>query len=786
MNDSSLPAPLHHRLTVVRAEAGTDASELAHRLAAALGLTGDGVDLRAAGSAPVVLDAEDVRRAAVERTVAAYDERAAALDRAVAHRAELASRRTHLLERAEWCESTASAARTLAAARAGADAAVAEARNEVELAAARRDRVAEQRAAARAALEEAALELESLDGAAMDENGVRRQLETATRNERDAAAALAAAEAALQSLQARLAELDETRDELCATRDALVSAEQRADADPEVEQAVAEALALYDELAEHGGPDQRAVALGRNLDAVEAEREELRRRLPEPPTDAQIQGAEADVAAARRRVDNAKAAAASFSGPPPPWWVELNSLHAQVVDAETALQTAGLRKGAIRKRYEDAVAAERARLDELGFDGYLDALTSGGRLPADRAKDDEAIVRESVALAHAEETLEQLWEHRRVGAPLVDVRDEYRRLLGEATTLLACDPAGRAVELLRNHPVVPADVVADLAYALRRTGVSTAGVGVAAAARSWLAARASASDPGRLEEIDRRLADVRAERDAAEQAVAPATAAVEEAAAAATTAARAVATLEGELRARAGDDSRLLDRAMAARSLRDQVEAVEARLAQAESDALEAWAATGDRLAAVEAERDRLEQELQDLTRRANRAAAELPPPRRPAFDLVAGMVPLAGALRAEASTVADVLAEADAVVAAAEAVAGAGPDQPTTDDLVDGLLAVVADARTRTKGPVVLAEPLARVRVAATEAVFDALASATVDGPAIVVTSNLDVVGWAIGLPATDGSLVAARSLDPLLADAVSGMSTSSTTPATAYPAAD
>ena len=762
MTDAPLPAPLHDRLTVVRTEPGSDAGELARRLVA--GLTG------------AVLDADDIRRSAVERTVASYGERAAARDQAVARRAELAARRTHLLERAEWCESTAASARALTAARANADAAVAEARHEVELAAARRDRVAQQRAAAKDAVDEATVELEGLDGAAMDENGVRRQLETATREERDATAALAAAEASLQSLEARLAELDETRDELVAAREAIASAGERDDTDPEVEAAVADALAVYDELAERGGVDQRAVALSRNIVTTESDLEELRRRLPEPPTDAQIQGAEADVAAARRRVDNAKAAAASFDGPPPPWWVELNGLHAQVVDAETALQTAGFRKGGLRKRYEDAIAAERVRLDELGFDGYLDALMSGGRLPEDKAKDEEAIIRESAALAEAEEFLEQLWEHRRVGAPLIGVRDEYRRLLAEAATMLACDPAGRAVELLRNHPAVPAEVVADLAHAVRRTGTPTAGIGVAAAARNWLAARASATDPTRLATLEQRIAETAAERAAVERAIVPATHAVEHAAATAASAARTVGTLEGELRTRAGDDSRLLDRAIAARSLREQVEAVEARLAQAEADAVAAEAASTERLAAVEAERERVEQELHDLTRRANRAASELPPPRRPAFDLITGMVPLAGALRAEASTVADLLAEADAAVAAAEAAAGGGPDHPTIEDLVEGLRAAVLDARRRTSGPVVLAEPLAGVGIAATQPVLEALSDATVEGPAVVVTGDLDVVGWAIGLPPGDGALVAARSLDGLLVS----------TPATAYPAAD
>ena len=757
MDPSPLPAPLHARLTVVRADAGTDAAELARHVA-------DGLEHAAGAGTCAVVGAAEVRRRAIEATVAAHHDRAAARDEALAHREGLATRRTHLLERAEWCEATATAARALSAARAAAEEAITTARAELDAAAARRDRVAEQRALAQAAVEEAKLELEGLDGASLDETGVRRELEAATRTEREVKATLAAAEAEVAALQSRLAHLDEARDDLAATRESITAPASSRLAEAAVAAAVADALAYYDELAERAGPHDGAAALADRLASVEWELEELRRTLPDPPTLAQLDGAEADVAAARRRLDATRAAAAAFGGPPPEWWVELTVLHARVVDAETALQTAGLRKAAARNRYEEALAAERARLDELGFDSYLDALMSGGRLAEDRARDEATIARDSDALAAAEATLEQLRSDYVAGAPLVDLLAEHGRLVADAAGILGCDPGGRAVELLRQHPAVPPPVIAELADALRPAGVATTRVGVAAAARAWLATQPTGDDPDRLAEIDRDLAELAGERHDVEQALAAAVTDAEQASAAVAAAGRNVAALEAELYARAGDDSRLLERMTAAHALRDQVEAVEARLAAAEAEARQAWAAHDAALVAAEAERDRLDRELAELSRQASRTAAELPAARRPAFDLLTEMVPLAGALRAEAGTLADLLADADAVLAAAEAAAGRGPDHPTADDLAAGVTAAVRDAGAGA-ATVVLAEPVAGADADALDVVLAAVLDLTTEVPTIVVTSDLAVIGWGIELPPDVGALVAARSLDAVLA---------------------
>jgi chromosome segregation ATPase len=750
-----LPAPLHERVTVVRVDATVagSARSLADALAATFAPDHHG------GEPPRALDAAAILAGARRLAAAAQEQRVAARAAALAHRRELASRRTELLERAEWCESAGADVRALIAATEDAAARVAEARAVLEAATARRDRVAEQRAAAAAAVEEARLELESLDGAAMDETGVRREIEAATRVERDTAATLAAAEAEVADLEARLAEVDAAHREVADALAELQAELERPDL-AEREAAVREKFAVYEDLASRAGVDPGATALADAIRRIDEELRELRRRTPEPPTDADLEQAEADVAEARRSLDNVRATAGAFHGPPPPWWEELTRLHAEVVDAETAVEVSTLRRGAARRRYEEAVAAERARLDELGFATYYDAFMSGGRLPEERARDEAAIEEATASLAAAERRLERLRADLVHGAPVVERLAERERLVDLATGLLGIDPGDRTLELLDEHPAVPPMVIGDLADTLRAAGVPTAGIGVGAAARQWLAARDAARDPARRRELERRLADLDAQRRSIEQALAPARAVAERAARDATDARRTVTALEGELAARAGDDGKLLERAAAARSLRDQVETLEARLAEAEAEAQEAWAAAAEAVSAAETEQQRVERDLADLRRRAARAAGDLSPEHRPAFDPLTGLVALGGALRAEAGELSDRLAEADAAVAAADASVAAGPADPTVEDLERALAAAVEEA----PAPAVLAEPLRGLPADAVDPLLDILLQASARHPLVVVTSDLTVVGWAIGLPSETCSLVPARSVEALL----------------------
>jgi len=779
---AALPHPLHPRLTVVRLDGGEPPDGLARRLAATLAGLG-AVDLRADAA---VVDATSLHADAVARAAAGLQLRAAERDRAVAHRAGLAARRTHLLEQAEWCQGAAASARAVLAALDDAEARVAAARADVDAAAARRERVADQRAAAQAAVDEAELALEGLDGATLDESGVRRELESATRAERDAAAARDRAEAELEALGARLAQLRAEEEQLeaaIAELDALLAARP----DPGAVAALRDALAVYDELALLAGPDPEAVEVADALRRTDAALDDLRRRLPEPPTDDQLAAAEADYAAARREVDAARAAAASFDGPPPAWWVELTALHAAVVDAEAALGS-GLRKGAHRRRYEEALAAERARLDELGFPAYLDALTSGGRLPSERAADEGRIAEATARLSRTERHVESLRRDLLAGAPLVDRIVEQERLLSIAADLLGL-PAdhdvavAEVVERLEQHRAVPMMAVDEVAVALAGVGAPVPGEihRLVPAARAWLAANGQALDPGRRDELAGRRAHAVEERRSVESAIGPATAVAERAVADATAAARTVTSLEAELHARAGDDGRLFERAVAARELRDQVAAVEARLAAADTEALEAWARASDVLAAAETERDRLAGELATLQRRASRASAELPPERRPPVDLLTGLVALAGALRADATTLAGELAEADRVVTDAEAAAD-GAATPTPADIAEALRAALGAGT----GPVVLAEPFADLDAPDVDALLGLLAHASAERPTVVVTGDLAVIGWAIGLPAEVGCLVPARSLDQLVPPALPGEATATDTAVTARRTAD
>lgn len=744
----SLPAPLHHRLTVVRAGASDDARQLAAGLVAAL------ADLECG---PLV-DADALHDAARALAAEARERRLAERAAAVAARRELAARRTELLERAAWCEATGGTARTLVAAADEARARVEEARAAAQAAAARRERVAEQRAAAAAAVDEARLELESLDSASLDETGVRREIEAATRAEREALAAKEAAEAEVAALEEHLSGILAAAEELDRQLAEIAAEADRPDL-AALERQVAAALGRFDELAARAGPDPGAAALADAIRRVDEELAELRRTTPTPPSDDEIEQAAAEVSACRRRLDQARAAAAAFDGPPPDWWVELNALHAEVADAEAALEGNPLRRHGARRRFEEAVARERARLDELGFESYLDALMSGGRLPAERAADEQRIADAAEQLAAAERRLERLQDDKLAGEPVAERLAERERLVHLATGILATDPGDRVLDLLAEHPAVPPVVIGELADALQVAGVDTTGTSVAEAARRWLTNRAAVTDPNRRAELERRRRELDSERHAVEQALAPARTVAQRAAEEAAAAHRTVAALESELQARAGDDAQLLERAAAAQALRDQVAALEERLAAAEADALQAWTRAAEQLAAAEAEQQRIERELADLRRRASRAAADLPPEHRPAFDLLTGLAALGGALRAEASALAAQLTDADAAVAAAEeAVSDAGT--PVAEDLagaLDGLLAGGA-------GPVVLCEPFAGLAAATVEALLDPLLRASDRRPVVVVTADLTAIGWAIGLPGDTCSLVPARSVEPLL----------------------
>lgn len=753
----ALPAPLHARLTVIRADGS--ASELARRIA--LALAGDAVDLRPSAGSPVVVTAAAIRQEAANRAAQRFEARTGRRDRAISQRTGIASRRTRLLEQAEWCEANAGPARALLAAVGEVAARVDGARVAAADAATRLARVAQQRAQAQSALEEARLELAGLDGAALDETSVRRELEAATRVEREAAAAVEAAATEVEALRARLDGLETERRELVEAREEL-GARATSDVDESGEAAVRAALDLYDELAAEAGVDHGARALADAIGRLDAELAELRASIPEPPTDGQVAGAEADLAAARRHVDMARAAAVAFTGPPPPWWDELNALHTGVVEAEAALTGAGFRKGSARRRYDDAVAAERVRLDELGFASHLDALMSGGRLPDERAAAETRIAEAEAAVVEAEAALDRLREALAAGAPITERVAEHERLVAIAVGVLGCDPRDRIVELLSGHPAIPPMVIGDLAVALRGVGVSADGIGVATAARRWLAPRDAARDPQLLARIDRKVAEITAELRTVEASLGPATAIAERAGQAATAAARTVASLEGELQARAGEDGRLVERAGAARALRDQMQAVEARLGVAEGEANDAYRVALDAQHAAEAEHERHAELVGDIARRAARAAEDIDPERRPAFDPLAELGPLGAALRAEAATLGSELEAADIAVAEAEAACTAGPDEPAPADLAEVVRELVAGARPDV--PLLLVEPFEGVGDGDVETLLDVLVASLGDHTCVLVTAGLAVAGWAIGLPGDIGALVPARSLDSLL----------------------
>jgi hypothetical protein len=481
-----------------------------------------------------------------------------------------------------------------------------------------------------------------------------------------------------------------------------------------------------------------------------------------------------DLDAARRRLAAATTALhaldldASASTITPAQRAALDAAHAEVLAAEE--QVMGRRRvgSAIRKRLDDAHAAERALLDQHGFGGYLDVILSGGRsVPTDPRR--EAAEREHFDATVALDALERTTQ---ASPDLRHLQSERARLLADGTR----PPPGGSRAPGRRAPAVPSSrpgVPAGLRWPTRSLPLGVRPVGQSletAASRSSTSTLARrrrvvgavpANEPRiELAAIEARLAAVEGELLAAEAEVARTDETLQRAR-------RHVDIFEGELTVRAGEDVQRMKRFAAAEQLRAQIDAVAEPSAAPRTNAREELEQAGQAVAAAESAFEHAASEISELARRARKLAEELPIDKRPEGDPLRTLLELAERLREHADVLQPeidkaALAVDDASVQLEEAlaacrVASAEGDGVHADDLTAGLVSLLDGGGP---SPLVLDEPFVGVDGAVRTDLLEIVRHVSQDRQIVLLTEDAEVLGWAIELPVQEATALPAEAL--------------------------
>lgn len=749
MADTTQPGT--HRsaaIRVVRAH-GDDGVALARELAGRH--PGPGIDLRPHGepilpseiiSAARAIAAEDPARN-LESRRRREDQLLAELEAVKAERqvaregiGEQSSTHHQLLQAASWCEEKAEAAAGLSRALAEAEAELEAAKAAFRDAETRLEAVNEQQAAAEAVLEEAQRQLLELDVAGRTENEVRRELETANQEARTAEAELEAARRRLDSLQS----------ELNATRGQLEEVERQAadlrfvvETDPEpVIRAIdrVENAPLVD-------PDDATLNLATDLERRLADLAEAG-TPPEAPTPEEIAAAEAEVLACRDALDQLRNPQPKSA---PEWWDELARLHAEVVDAEAAASSRRARASA-QRRLEEAVAAERKLLDELGFASHLDALLAGTKSTS-ASVDPQAIPRAQEDLSRAEVRLHALYDADAAATAYKRIRSDIVRMRALGAALLGVLPSDVTPERLRQLRPDP-NVADELAAVLASVGAEPDGQSLVDRGRRWLAERDSARH--QLGALEAELSRLAGRVDALLPQLEMATSEVERTDTAARNARRRVEVLEAEMVNRMQPAADPATRAATAAALRDHVAALEARITAARSEAEGKHSVASKALSAATVRYDQARRDTDDLARRAALAAKLLPAEAARPADLLSDLGALADALRREYQALDDTLGSlADGVAAAAEREAelsaalselrSLDADEREPIDQADALRRLL-DPETRTSD--VVLDPTVGFGPLAWDPIVESLLAVAERRPIVVVDSVGDLAAWA------------------------------------------
>ncbi len=760
---SDLPG-LDRHLSVVRAGADATRALLASVRAPAVGTT---IDLTATPMRIVSIDdlAESVRRHSERRDENRRRDRARVEgERRVAQVRHERARATqqHLLERGRRLDEavafTADAIDRLerfAEESAGTLVELEKAKEDRSAAREALDHLARQREHAGSAMAQASDQLGALGVAHFDEPGLRRELESGT-------SALGAAQAEIVGLRARMDDLERRRGAIdsalaeIATERAELERSRDEWAGPDAARLaeLAAALAAYDDEASFAHLDGRAADLHDLLDRIEGELAQV--EIPSGPNPIELAAARADLDAALATLREADHGADRIS---PADRARIEAAHDAVLAAQE-----GRGRGALQ-RLSAAQEVESALLDELGFASHLEVVLSGGRRADAAARSLANQHRAAQALARVE-ALEEAATPSPEVARLLDQRDAA---VTEAARLLRVEPGDDARSLLAGHRAVDDFVVDRLRETLTAAGGRAEGERLETAARRVLAeaelevrrrgeleARLGRLDD-RADELDRRSGELGSE-------LAATAADLRDATDRESAARRALSGLEGELATRSGEDAQRLHRVAAAEQLRAQVDALGRALDEAE-DAARARLADAEQRCRVGEELARgFDKVVSDATRRAREVADELAPgtvrgsqdPIGELYDLARSLsalvdqhgIALAPA-EADLERCAADLADVDADLAGlADAATG-----PHPDDRVAGLADVLTAAG---RSLVVLVEPFADADDEVHDRLAKTVVQAAAERPVLLLTEDPRTLGWAIGLPGSEGAVVA------------------------------
>lgn len=760
-------------MTVVQTD--DDPEVLARRLGNAP--LGSAIDLRSKQEPLLPAELDDLARQKAQRQIAErrahHRQREAELEAAVAEAAtahhdaveateRIAERRKDLLDGAFWCEGKRALVRELADELEAADAAIDQAAGRIADAVAAVEAAAAQRRADEAEIESGHRHLIELDLAGRSEVELRRELETARQStaEADAAAQIASTrtdevraqlEVTQQQAGALRVELDALTALLAADSGRVVAALRTAESAPLIE------------------ADPASLRLADDLERLQREVAALPPTPPGPePTE--IEAAEVAAATARERLDALKRPIAPAE--PPPWWDELARLHAAVVDAESAAG-AGFARKSTRRRLEEALAAERAFLDEIGYPSHLDALMSGGRaMGAQRpgllsvADAEQAVVDTEQHLFALQAAANAVAERRRLRSDLNRTRALGGALLGggDATP-----------ERLRQRRPDPAATERLLAALLAVGCNERAGTAIETA-HVWLTKVSQAS--GRQPIVARELAAVEASVTELEAVVAGAEADAADYASVAVAAHRQVEVLAAELTTRAADTTDPAERRALAEAVRQRIAELERGLTEGVALAERALEAARAGHVSATAARDATAAQLTEFAQHtadlADRLQDGAPDGASGDADL-ADLGDLAAALRSEVADLDLVLADTGRAVATAAAGLAhrraalaahqaTGPGDPTAADIAEVLAEVLA-AGVRATDLVV--DPCRGLDHDGYQVVLDALTALGTDAPVIVLSADSAFIAWAIEQPARLVEVVSGRSVDPGLSTA-------------------
>ena len=760
---------LHPRLTVLTAgthERTSLTEHLARLFTDAPGGDPNG-SLPVFGADDLDTTAQEVARLRVEQHAQVRDELTAQLRRAREQQAVIANRRDEAAARARRltahlaeCDGLLDHAGQLTKTADEAERLLDERRAELEGARDRLSLVEDQRAAAQRAIDDAQSQLDELGASELDENSLRRELEKAGHELRSAEAAHNEVAGALQVIETSVNERAALREQLAHERADLVARMEAPLLDP---QPVQQALANFDAETQRGQTDPVALDLAREWLQVEDELARIEQALPTPPSQDELSTAQHELAEIERMIAQLEASS-GHSRLHPAARDEIERAHEAVLDAEEALDQSGGHPDAANQLHHSRLAEQQV-LANYGYETYLDLIMSEPEPDAAQTDLLDALRARRVA----EETLTSMWAATEPPQIVLALNQRRERIFAEATDVLCCDPAEHVVELLQNHPAVPHQRTRELAESLANYGVYPVGVSVRDAAISFLldlereveARNEVWHDVERLDQETLALDEEDAnDAEEAQQFIEASylTAADLEAAN------ERVEQLEREMMERTAHDERRIQRVAAAEQLRAQISAVAEALERSDEEYHVGVRDADAAATAAEASLERATAALSDAIRKLRRISEALPPALRPKpsndplgelpllRETLAGEVERADVALSTASReleraradIDDTQAELDAHLTT----------QPSHDLVPDDLRRAIGRMLGTSDVPAVLDDPFDGFMADERAEMLEALAASTRQRPVVLLTDDLETLGWAIALPDEVGTV--------------------------------